>query len=84
MLTPDSECRIRSSAFGSTASDSGLLGAAVEHRGNLALAAQPAGVVPAEPIATHCFECRFHDCPLSSESPAYQVYTNNFETDVSS
>ena len=62
----DCECRIRSSAFGSTASDSAWRGLAVEHRRNLALAAQAAGFVLAESIAADGFECRFHDCYLSS------------------
>ena len=57
------------------------------HRGNPARAPQPSGVVLAELIAADRFEYCVHNVLVPQESPRdprAAVYTNNFETDVSS
>ena len=75
VFAPDCEWRIFISAFGSTAIDiaSGLPLArrpAVQHRGQLAFAAQAARFVLAEPGSRDGFEYCFHDSSCPSRYPA--------------
>ena len=68
VFAPDSECRIFSSAFGSTAIGVAvrlrLRRRAVEHRRHLALAARAPRFVLAERVARCRFEYGFHVLPL--------------------
>ena len=91
VLAPDSECRIFSSAFGSTAIGvaswlAASPAAPYSTAGTRPVAARPPRLVLAERVPRRGFEYRFHHFPhyASDAQRASNLYTNNEETDVSS
>jgi hypothetical protein len=85
MQNPEQLLRIHRDRFG-------LPGAAIDDRRNLTLTTEPAGIVPADRVATNRFEYCFHDrssvphtrgpCRGSHYPVAHPTQTNNFETDL--